>query len=428
MGLNSFKFRPAGYDPPPIPDGKLLNHTDLTEIFQHYLDFELPALRGPISKDGLRRLIELAFFASMAPEEGRYTQFNLACQGDFGASYTVSQFDPISLDSVDVLRRLAPSCTHPECALWVTETDEELQCNGVVNVGLMGVDTEPGRPEFFSHSGRPKIQITVLAPGHIMASSGLMRYELREGKIRQVSGYWLVPAVKTFRERLASHLEEALVKRVDEDFMAFFDKSSLPILAVLSTMLRVAVDARHGGAFVIIPSKARDCRPFDIQPKYEVDKLDLASHIIDFGCACAKVQGDGYRRESILSWTRSKATMLLAAEAVGNLSCVDGCVVLNQHLELCGFGAVIDVSDDDAKCAEREFTNYKSGEIWEHESFLREIGGTRHQSAAKLCKAHDNMLIFIASQDGQLKLFSSSGNAVNAFGPLDVTTAPIGLG
>ena len=153
--------------------------------------------------------------------------------------------------------------------------------------------------------------------------------------------------------------------------------------------------------------------------------------MIDLWCACAEAAQkhlpDGYTN-AIGSWTRRKATMLLAAEAVGNLSCVDGCVVLNRRLQLCGFGGEIQVSDQAAKDAPRKFTNFKTGEEWEYEEFLRGIGGTRHKSAARLCKAHDGILVFIASQDGQLKVFSSDGENVNAFGPLDVTRAPVGMG
>lgn len=410
MRLNSIRSYPAHYEPPPIPPG-LCGHADLATLLLHYLEHEVPALRPPVSDDGLRTLMELAFFASMAPEEGHYLRFDLSCQKDVGAPFTVTRFDPITLSDVDVLRRLAPACTHAECALLVTEHDERIRCDGVVNVGPMGIDTMPGRPEFTSGGGRPSIQIAVIAPGHMVARSGVMAYELREGEIRQVSDYWMVPAVKRFREQLAEHLEQALVERVGEDARKLFggSKGYVPILAVLSTMLRVAVDARHGGAFVLIPCESRDCKPFDIHPKYVARELDLTGHIIDFWCACEEAAQTDRYANVIRSWTLRKATKLLAAEAVGNLSCVDGCVVLNRRLQLCGFGGEIQVSDQDAKDAPRDFTNFKTGEKWEYEDFLSGIGGTRHKSAARLCKVHDGILVFIASQDGQLKVFSSVG-------------------
>ncbi len=64
--------------------------------------------------------------------------------------------------------------------------------------------------------------------------------------------------------------------------------------------------------------------------------------------------------------------------------------------------------------------DYKTGEKWEYKSLLEEIGGTRHQSAVRLCKAHRNMLVFIVSQDGDLKVFSSGTDKAHAFGPINV--------
>jgi hypothetical protein len=432
MNLNSIRSCPGGYIPAPIPE-RLCSHADLAMLLLHYLDHEPPAFRPPVSDEGIRNVVELAFFASMAPEEGRYLRFNISCQKDVGAPFTVTRFDPIPLKSVDALRRLAPSCTHSECALLVTERDEGICCDGVINIGPIGSDTMPGRPEFTSGGGRPSIQIAVIGPGHMIARCGVMAYELREGKIRHVSDYWNVPAVKTFREELAEQLEQELVQRMGEDATTLFggSKGSLPIHVILSTILRVAVDGNHGGAFVIIPSDSCECEPFDIHLKYVASELDLSAHMIEFWCACAeaahKQLQDGYTN-AIRSWTRRKAIMLLAAEAVGNLSCIDGCVVLNRRLQLCGFGGEIKVSDQAAKEAPRNFTDYKTGEEWEYEVFLRGIGGTRHKSAARLCKAHDGILVFIASQDGQFKVFSSNEDKVNAFGPLDVTRAPVGMG
>ena len=431
MKLNTIRSYPADYEPPPLPE-RLCSQCDLADLLLHYLAFEVPGLRPPVSDDGIRRLIDLSFITSIAPEEGRFPRFNISCQQDFGAPFTVTRFDPIALDNVDALRRLAPSCTHSECALMVSQRDERMWCDGVVNVGQMGFDTMPGRPEFTSGGGRPSIQIAVIGPGHMIARSGTMAYELREGRIRQVSSCWYVPAVKTFREELARYLERELVQREGEDARTLFggSKGSVPIHVILSTMLRVGVDARHGGTFVIIPSDSCECDSYDIHLKYVARDLDLGVHMIDFWCACAETTRkrlqDGYTR-AIRSWTFHKTNMLLAAEAVGNLSCVDGCVVLNRRLQLCGFGGEIQVSDQAAKDAPRSFTDYKTGKEWKYDDFLKGIGGTRHKSAARLCKAHDGLLVFIMSQDGELKVFSSDGDKVNAFGPLDVTRAPVGM-
>ena len=102
--------------------------------------------------------------------------------------------------------------------------------------------------------------------------------------------------------------------------------------------------------------------------------------------------------------------------------------MLNRRLQLCGFGGEITVTDEVARNAPRKFTDYKTGEEWDYDGFLRGIGGTRHKSAARLCKTHDGILNFVVSQDGQFKVFSSADGSVDAFGPLDITRAPVGRG
>ena len=114
--------------------------------------------------------------------------------------------------------------------------------------------------------------------------------------------------------------------------------------------------------------------------------------------------------------------MLVDAKAVGNLSAVDGCVVLDRHLRVLGFGGIIQVSESDAKTSNRPFQNAVSGEEWPYDEFMKGIGGTRHQSAARLCRVHQGVLVFVVSQDGDLKLLCSDREPpqVNGYGPLDL--------
>ncbi len=424
MKLNTIRSAPAYYNFPHLPED-LCGQRDLANLLLHYIAFQTPAFRPPVSGKNIYRLIELAFFTSMATEEGRFPRFNIACQKDLGTPFTVTRFVPIPMDNVDVLRRVAPSCTHPECALLVAERNGRLCCDGVVNIGSMGYDTTPGRPEFHSAGSPPRLRIEINGPGHMIVHSGIMAFELRAGNFRYPSYFWYVPSVQKFREEVGQYLEQELVNCEGEEAKKLFggSKNSVPIHVILSRMLRVAIDARHGGAFVIIPSNSFDSDPYNIDLKYPAQDLDLGQDMIAFWSACADAQRkksiDEYRR-AIRMWTFKKANMLIAAEAVGNLSCVDGCVVLNRRLQLCGFGGVIKVSEDQALKSTIDFENYKTGEKWEYKSLLEEIGGTRHQSAVRLCKAHRNMLVFIVSQDGDLKVFSSGTDKAHAFGPINV--------
>jgi hypothetical protein len=113
-----------------------------------------------------------------------------------------------------------------------------------------------------------------------------------------------------------------------------------------------------------------------------------------------------------------RTLMLTRAELIGNFSCVDGCVVLNRHLQLRGFGSEIKITDVDLEKSPRRFKDLKTGKVLKGSKFLGGIGGTRHKSAARLCKLHAGVVVIVVSQDGELRVFSSNKNSVNGFGPI----------
>ena len=68
----------------------------------------------------------------------------------------------------------------------------------------------------------------------------------------------------------------------------------------------------------------------------------------------------------------------------------------------------------------RRFKLIASGEVYDDKTFLAAIGGTRHQSAARLCQIFPGVMVFTLSQDGDLKLFTSDEHFAYAYGPLDL--------
>jgi hypothetical protein len=112
--------------------------------------------------------------------------------------------------------------------------------------------------------------------------------------------------------------------------------------------------------------------------------------------------------------------MMMDAETLGNMSMVDGCVVLDRSLRGRAFGTEIVVPDGDARQSPRAFRNVISYEEWAYDDFMHGIGGTRHRSAARLCRVYPNVIVFVVSQDGEFKIICSDDGQVNAFGPLDL--------
>jgi hypothetical protein len=195
---------------------------------------------------------------------------------------------------------------------------------------------------------------------------------------------------------------------------------------VIATVARFAVDAGRGGAFVFLPGEGNDAAAFGVHPKYATTSPDLGADIVSFWEECYRAGQDTSHNDHTQAgrrWMVSWARLLTHADIVGNLSCVDGCVVLNRRLQVCGFGSEIKITDGQLKNSPRVFKNVKTGEIWPDREFFDGIGGTRHKSAARLCKAQAGVLVFVISQDGELRVFSSDTDSVYAFGPTDTHSA-----
>jgi hypothetical protein len=89
---------------------------------------------------------------------------------------------------------------------------------------------------------------------------------------------------------------------------------------------------------------------------------------------------------------------------VGDLSLIDGAVVLDLDLCLLGFGAKLLFGPEDFAVTALNAVN---GKLCEHVS-LAELGGTRHQSAARFVHGNRSSEVFVVSQDDRLSLFSWS--------------------
>jgi hypothetical protein len=380
---------------------------------------------APLSETGLRRLVDLVFYTSLSRDEGRFLRFTVAAFEAKKTIFNVASFAPVRLESPGSLLRLAPASSHPDCALLIKERNGQLYCHGVVNVGPMGYEWAPGTPHVSGGASRPpSFELTVRDPANLMSAGGeYTSYELRAGKIRRLSPYWILGPVKDLSGKFRDYLEKEVTKQDGSDAAKIVGgpNYSQQFHHIMSRMLRIAIEARHGGAFVIIPTDSSDANAFGIRLKYPTSNLDLGLNAINYWLACVEYVKSETTDNSLLRRTIvSRSKMLTEAEVAGNLSGVDGCVVLNRKLQVCRFGGEILVSDDEARKAIRPFTDVASGDEWSYDDFMKGIGGTRHKSAARLCRAHANVLVFVVSQDGDLKLFYSNEKQVNGFGPLDL--------
>ncbi len=77
-------------------------------------------------------------------------------------------------------------------------------------------------------------------------------------------------------------------------------------------------------------------------------------------------------------------------------------------------GGEILVSDEEALKSSLLFTDYKTKKPFPDQG-AKQFGGTRHRSAYRLCKILPNTIVFVISQDGDLRVFFSNDTDVYSF-------------
>jgi DisA bacterial checkpoint controller nucleotide-binding len=376
---------------------------------------------SPISDDGIRRLIDLAYHASMVPEEGRFPTFRVVSHRK-DEIRTIAEFD-VTLDSVETLRRLAPAVSDHRVAIRVKDDNGPLTCVGLAIVDDMGFAVKPGRPEIIGYGTQPTFYLRVEGPGQMRASEAMGCFgaiRLSGGRIHQVVSYSDVMGVRDLLRKLAARTLDCVVAAKGEDSRKWFGGRTYPLVEkVLARILGDATDLEHGGAFVFLPTMDKNTDVFDIRCKYPA-AFNLGQSISDFWCACvasAEARDEKERESAFHQWRWKRERLFSSATALSGLSAVDGCVVLNHNLDVLGFGGVIGLGESDAKIVSspRKLKNVKTGAILE-DSEITSLGlGTRHRSAFRLCKAHANSLVFVISQDGDLRVFYSDDEFVYGF-------------
>lgn len=427
MKLNSFRLIPSGYEAPSLDEQRTHGPGELAELIKHFREWTVGSGffgQSPLSSQGLKNLLEFAFYASMMTEEGKFHRFNLVNR-DF--SFQAAAFPPVWLETPDSMRRLAPACSHKDCALRVFEENGKLWCNGL-DVILPKVDVPPGAASPPNGGTGPSLYVRVKGPGHLHVHEIGIGYELRGGTIRHLAPFTMLEPVRKMLTEITDNLKGEFAQKLGEQLREA-GNHNFTVRWVIETAVRFAVEARRGGAFVFLPDKAADAASFDVHPKYSTTSPDLGSDVVNFwekcfpfwktSCLASELAKPNKYNLAIQNWLFSRTRMLTHADVVGNLSCVDGCVVLNRRLQVCGFGAEIRITDERLKNSPRAFKNFKTGEVWPDAEFLGGIGGTRHKSAARLCKAHPGVVVVVVSQDGDIRVFSSNADSVYGFDSLD---------
>lgn len=364
-----------------------------------------PDLEGAISDSALRRLLDLSFQVSLTTEEGRHPRFRIyvGARGEPAAGpRTVARFEPPLPLTDQLLRRIAPSVSSRDHALCVVERDRRLLAEGILGLAE-GADAPAwGSPELNTGAGVPGLMVRVDGPG-ILRATEKGTWELRAGRIQPVHHYAVLRVVRDWFSELASTFLDQTSSVADLSHQPHHFEPTAIFDSVWSSVLSSALATQHGGAFAVLPG-APPSRNLHIT--YRADRLDLMKAALRFWESCydpdAEVDAaDALRRGR--TWGARRRRLLSASRALADLSNVDGCVVLDRRLRLYGFGAEIRVADEEIagwRCTAAHPDTLSEQEPVEIERF-----GTRHRSASRLCAAVPGTVVFVISQDGDLRVF-----------------------
>ncbi len=385
-----------------------------------------------LSEAGLRKLIKVAFFTSLAPEEGRYPRCSL-----FWSIYPHKWFDVGSFPAetpldVATLRRLAPICQMRNTAIRVGLRQDNLVVIGVTALRFEGLDSNPGRPGFSSTGRELNVQLHILGPGHIRADCASDEFELRAGQIRQCSKLRSLPAVTALATEFGTSVGNEVISKLglgEEECKLFGGlRTCFRDEKILELVLRLILDAGHGGAVLVIPSRdVPRLRESLLHPKEVID-LNLTHRSVDHLTACVEFHYPPDAKRNLTSrtqrWLQTRGRLTVAARTIGELTSVDGCVVLDRALSVVGFGAKINVSREQAVSSVIQFKNAKTSEQVPLDE-LEKLGGMRLQSALWFCKCYPNVVAFVVSQDQEMKVLWSEEEDAFAFGPIAMSTIPL---
>jgi hypothetical protein len=364
------------------------------------------------SEEGIEQVIQLAFNASLEPEEGRYPKFRIiagpnASTGSFVRFNSMTFPGGQQIPDVETLRRLAPTAASHSAALYFGEDLKGgkgtlLRCYGICDSErlLLIRNTSSANTAERETLQSPAFVLKVEGPGRIKA--GILPgqlFLLKGGCLRAINSMESVNVVRDWFADIGRWQYERMKERNDVRIRELFDPARCSrIMANLwSQILWQVSDRRHGGAFVILPVNHghwRHPHQYDIDCKFH-GLIHCGEELLRFLSFCldnTPAQGESHLYSFDLFWQRWKGDLANLVPLITDLANVDGCVVLDRRLQVLGFGGTITYRKEDG-----------------------DSGGHRHLSAKSWCKKFRDGFAFVISQDGDVRVYHQSGE----YGPLD---------
>ncbi|USA61501.1 DNA integrity scanning protein DisA nucleotide-binding domain protein [Qipengyuania citrea] len=394
---------------------------EVIEHWEHIVSGEYVTPPCP-SISQLREILEVAYLAACAPEEGRFPSFNLvvvptASLDDQNIGMTVYRLSEPRRLSVAELRRLAPATDLKKSAVLIG-WDED----GVVVAGISDLGTSWHRARMglsYSYSVPSALIIQIDRPGRLKvyqgpyAVAGLVDGDLVASRIEL--SLFMHSTIRSGFDRL---VEEFSVPQYEhpKDFEGFWWIAFYNIFASITNTISAS---GHGGTLIVaadehVPNSS------DLRIKYPVESMELRSAFIDFINA-RNVTADCWTRIELghddveqdfraeLALLDATNRLVEAIRLIAQFAGCDGAILITSDLRVIGFGVEIR-SELAAECIVEEVTSDygEEGEICDIEQF-----GMRHRSAIKLSSRVPGVCVLAVSQDGPISgVWSKEGKVL----------------
>jgi hypothetical protein len=406
---------------------------DLAEIVEKQL--KLRRIQPP-TKEILAQIFEIIYFASLKTEElqqilcsltyidsdnpdpkpperivaNRWSYVRFKKEPDFDIKNIVK----LSKAANPYSTSIAIHCKDNKLVIWGM-IDQAHSYNNFINFES---NEGPERPGLF------QISITGIGAISIYSKYSLIA-ELRQGFL--INEYHNVFHTGPISKMLCEYAKDYFKSVVKSAGMKIFERRdqwvTLSIHNWLNTIRRILLDIqryKHGGALLITPDNSLE----DLNIKYQInytrlsellqenqknaiDKCFFEDFIIENYLDKKKkeIPVDFYLKEKVCGNDEADTNEGIAGSVrfISSLSCVDGLVLMDQRLNVKGFGVVIEGNST----LNNVFIANDSLATTELLKPIRaDIFGTRHRSMMHYCLKHEGSIGFVVSQDGDIRVMT----------------------
>jgi hypothetical protein len=343
----------------------------------------------------LAELVEAAFWAGLRFNEGRTTRVRIAVatpEKSYGAVVKLKAPVPYAESQIAALAPAVPASG-----------------GLVVSASSAGL-TIWGFSRNWPVSPVDGITVELSEPGTVRIGVGPFRaFAVLNGR----SDLVITASTST---HLAWYLQRILRKSFEAEDILEQQAVWRECLALVDLARVISADG-HGGAVLIVPDETGtwegtlDPFPYRFAPPDTTIRDVIRQELKD-----ASAQGEAYQRLSDAAFPEELKSLAMSLplaptwggmaagiRAAASLAGVDGATVVTRDLRVLGFGAKIAVKDQVAPAIRKFQAPPGSGGMVVP---LEDLGGTRHQSAARFAAANPDAAVVVISQDRHISVMN----------------------